>query len=83
MYYSNDLPKSKALKEIRKAAKDVGLTFKETRTRLNGGLLYKLVVRKTNEEVMSNYQFWTAYNDFCSGYLQSWNGQTFNSNREI
>jgi G:T-mismatch repair DNA endonuclease (very short patch repair protein) len=75
--------KAQAGKQIRKAAKDVGLTFKITRTRLNGTPLYELVVRKTGEVVMSNYQFWTAYNDFCSGYIQSWNGQTFNSNREI
>ena len=70
-------PKSEALKEIRATAANVGLTFKQSKTRLNGAYLYKLVVRKTGEEVMSNYQFWTAYNDVCSGYISSWDGDRF------
>jgi len=70
-------PKSEALKEIRAAAASVGLTFKQSNTRLTGAYLYKLVVRKTGEEVMSNYQFSAAYNDCCSGFISSWNGDRF------
>ncbi len=71
--------KTEAMKEIRKAAKDVGLTFKVSNTRFNGAYLYKLIVRKTGEVVMSNYQFSSAYNDFCSGYISSWDGVKFNN----
>ena len=71
------ISKNEALKEIRLAAKKVGLVFKQTNTRLTGAHLYKLEVRKTGEVVMSNYSFWCAYEDTCNGFIASWNGSTF------
>ena len=62
---------------IRKCAKKAGLTFKKSNTRLTGAYLWKLVDRKTGEIVLSNYQFWTAYNDACSGYIESYDGRQF------
>ena len=75
-------PKAEALKEIRRAAKDVGLTFKQSNTRLNGAYLFKLVDRKSGQTVMSNYQFWTAYSDYCSGYLSTYDGNDFKGIRD-
>ena len=66
-----------AEKYIRKCAKKVGLTFKKSDVRLNGALLWKLQTRKTGETVMSNYLFSSAFNDACSGYIESWNGSRF------
>ena len=60
-----------ALKDIRTSARKVGLTFKKSNTTLNGAYLWKLVNRKTGEIVLSNYRFWTAYEDHCSGYIES------------
>lgn len=62
---------------IRRCAKKVGLTFKKSNTRLNGAYLWKLVDRKTGENVMVNYQFSAAFNDACSGYIESWDGNRF------
>lgn len=63
--------KKLALSELRKLAKDFDCTFKESKTRLNGGLLYRLVDRRSGTILIDNYQFWTAYNDLCSGYLSN------------
>ncbi len=52
--------KREALKEIRAAAKSVGLTFKQSSTRLNGAHLWKLVDRKSGESVITNYLFSSA-----------------------
>ena len=68
---------------IRKCAKKVGLTFKMSTTRLNGALLWKLVDRKTGEEVITNYLFSSAFNDACSGYIESYNGIRFNLSAEL
>jgi len=62
---------------IRKCAKKAGLTFKKSNTRLTGAFLWRLVDRKTGEIVMRNYQFWSAYSDACSGYIESYDGKTF------
>lgn len=67
-----NITKQEAAKYIRKCAKNSGLTFKQSNTRLSGAYLFELVNRKNGEIVMSNYQFWTAYNDACSGYIGSW-----------
>lgn len=62
---------------IRKCAKKVGLTFKKSNARLNGAYLWKLEDRKTGEVVLSNYLFSSAFNDACSGYIESWDGSRF------
>ena len=72
MTYTN----AQAIKEIRSTAKASGLTFKQSKTRLNGGLLWQLTDRKTGEVVMDNYQLSSAYNDCCSGYISSYNSKT-------
>lgn len=73
----SELSNKEAISYIRSAAKSVGLTFKQSSTRLNGALLWKLVVRGGGETVMSNYLLSSALNDACRGYIQSWNGQRF------
>lgn len=73
----SNLTNKDAEKYIRKCAKKAGLTFKRSNTRLNGAYLWKLVTRSTGDEVMSNYQFNSAFNDACSGYIESWNGSQF------
>lgn len=71
------LSKVESIKYIRASAKKAGLTFKQSNTRLNGAYLYQLVVRKSGEVVMTNYLFSSAFNDACSGYIESWNGSRF------
>ena len=68
---------SEALKELRAGAANVGLTFKRSNVKLNGVYLWNLVERENGNVLISNYSFWSAYNDFCSGYISSWNGSKF------
>lgn len=67
---------NEALKYIRKIATANGLTFKKTNTSLNGATLWKLEDKVRGDNAMSNYQFWTAYEDACSGYIDSFNTKT-------
>ena len=69
--------KKSALKEIRLAAWIAGLTFRQTKVRFNGTFLNELIVRKTGKVLISNYLFASAYNDACSGYISSWDGNKF------
>lgn len=71
------LSKNESIKYVRKCARNVGLTFKKSTTGFNGAYLYKLTCRKTGETVMSDYLFSSAFNDACSGYIESWNGYSF------
>jgi hypothetical protein len=70
---------SKASQEtyIRKCAKNAGLTFKKSSVRLNGNYLYLLQERKTGKTIMNNYRFSSAFNDACSGFIESWDGSEF------
>lgn len=68
---------SDILSFIRKEAKKVGLTFKRSNVTLNGKPLYMLVTRKTGIVVLDNYQFITAFNDACAGYIANWDGDKF------
>lgn len=71
------MTKKEALSDIRKTAKNVGLVFRQSNTRLNDVYLYELCDRKSGKVIISNYQFSTAYEDSCSGYISSWNGAKF------
>lgn len=66
------LTKREASKEIRAEARKNGLTFKvkENGAKLNGSPLYKFVDRKTGDTLIDNCQFWTAYENCQSGYIQ-------------
>ena len=66
-----------ALKEIRLTAKNNGLTFKQSNTKLNGGYLWRLTDRNSGEIIVDNYCFWSAYNDYQNGFIDSWNGSKF------
>ena len=66
------------IKEIRLAAKNVGLTFKiDARRILNGSVLYEFVERGTGRPVTNLMMLESAFNDVCSGYIASWNGEEF------
>ena len=67
---------NEALKYIRKTATANGLTFKKTNTNLNGAPLWKLEDKVRGDNAMSNCQFWTAYENACNGYIDSFNPKT-------
>ena len=64
------------ISEVRREAKNNGLVFKQSNTRLNGSYLWQLNDRKTGDRVMSNYQLMTAYCDCMSGYIATYNAET-------
>lgn len=66
-----NITKKEALKEISAEAASVGLTFKATNARCNNKQLYKLVIRGSSKALIDNYPLWTAYEDYCSGYLKT------------
>lgn len=72
-----NITKKQALQEIRLECKKVGLVFKQTNVRLGSCVLYKIEVRKTGHIVIENYSFSSAYEDCCSGFLNSWDGLKF------
>ena len=62
------------IKEIRQAAKDVGLTFRvQCGLTINNSPAYEFVIRGTNDRAMCNCTLASAYNNVCSGYISSWN----------
>jgi len=64
---------NETLKEIRKAAREVGLTLKKQNSRINGAQAWKFIDRETGETVMSNCTLSSAYNNVCSGFIRSYN----------
>ena len=64
------------ISEIRRGVKTYGLVFNQSKTRLNGSLLWQLKDKITGEIVMSNYQLLTAYSDYLSGYTSTYNVNT-------
>lgn len=75
----NMLTAKQALKEIRKDAALVGLTFKAQTPalKINGFTSYMFIDRKTGGCVMYNCTLWDSYENVCSGYISSWNGSEF------
>jgi hypothetical protein len=67
---------NEAMKEIRKEARKVGLVFKRKNTRLNGVYLWKFEDARRGDAALDNCQFWTAYENICSGYIGSFNSET-------
>ena len=59
------------MKEMRKIARDNGLTFKPQNMRINNGQAYMFVNRKTGEKILSNCTFWGAYESCMSGAVQT------------
>lgn len=69
------LNQSVAAKEIRKIARNNGLTFKRIPgATLNGAALYRFVRRDNGSVVLDNCQFWTAYENCMSGYIDKLGG---------
>ena len=61
---------AEATKEIRKIAKNNGMTFKKmANIKMNGGSLYMFVNRKTGEKIIWNCTFWSAYENCMSGLV--------------
>jgi hypothetical protein len=61
------------ISEIRRGVKAYGLVFNQSKTRLNGSLLWQLKDRATGEIVIKNYRLLTAYSDYLSGYTLTYN----------
>jgi|GEM_PF-3208763 len=71
------------IKEIRTAARNVGLTFKKMESlTINNSPAYKFVVRGGGEMVLGNCTLSSAYENVCSGYISSWNGERFTQSQE-
>jgi len=73
------LSHSETIKEIRTTARNAGLTFKPMGPiKINGRTAYKFVTRDTGEMVLGNCTLGIAYDNACSGFISSWNGERFN-----
>jgi len=69
---------SEQVSYIKSIAKNVGLTFKRSGSGcVNGISYYSLFERRTSHAVLKNYTVGPAFEDACSGYIESWNGQEF------
>jgi len=64
------------ISDIRRYAKSYGLVFKQSKTRMNGVLLWQLNDRASGDVVISNYRVATAYEDCMSGYMSTYNRST-------
>lgn len=62
---------NETIKEIRAAARKVGLTFKKV------GATYTFYIRGTDDAALSGISLNMAYENVCSGYISSWNGAEF------
>ena len=64
---------NEALKEIRLAAKNVGLTFKKMeRLKISGKSAYKFCDRFTGTIKLSNCTLGGAYENVCSGFISTY-----------
>ena len=62
------------LKDIRANAKKNGLVFKVDNTvSINSLTAYKFTIRESGVTVLWNYTIYTAYEDYCSGFIDSYN----------
>jgi hypothetical protein len=68
---------SEVIKECRKAAKLVGLTFKTQGIRINSRPSYQFTDRVTGDVILSNCTLSGAYENVCSGFISGWNGARF------
>lgn len=60
-----------AAKEIRKIARENGMTFKKQNAYINGQQAYMFTNRRTGEKVITNCTFWSAYENCMNGYVES------------
>ena len=61
---------------VRKEATKVGLTFKQSNTMYNGIKLWKFIDVDSGMTVLSNCTINAAYENFCSGYIASYDRKT-------
>ena len=64
------------IKETRKAATSVGITFRAKNARLNGGRLYCFIDKRRGDIAMDNCTLASAYNNVCSGFIDSFDKET-------
>ena len=65
--------KSEVISEIRACARRNGLTFKvNLYLNINNEPSYMFIDRTTKEIVLTNCTLGSAYNDCCSGYIDSY-----------
>ncbi len=64
---------SDAIKEVRKIAKQNGMTFKTQNSKINGTQAYQFIDRETGIVKGSNFTVWTAYENCMSGYIDTIN----------
>jgi len=62
---------AEAAKEIRAIAKRNGLVFKKQNATINGAQAWMFTDRATGRKVLSYCQFWTAYENCMSGYIDT------------
>ena len=67
---------TEVLKECRRAAKSVGLTFKRSNMNINNSPAYHFIDRASGIVVLENCTLGSAYNNVCSGYIESYNQKT-------
>lgn len=84
----SQISKTVAIVEIRRIARENGLTFKEQfhHVWVDGKRerTYKFIVATRSKRnvtevvVIKDILFWTAYADCMSGYIETWDGSKFN-----
>jgi len=63
---------------IKSAARVVNLTFKENKQMtINNCKSYMFIVRGGGDVVMANCTLSSAFENTCSGYITSWDGEQF------
>ena len=65
----SNITQQEAAKEIRKIAKERGLTFKRQPLQNKSNVLYHFVNRSTHKPVVEDCSFWVAYENCMSGYI--------------
>jgi len=61
---------AEALKDIRKTARDNGMTFKRQK---GSKILFCFVIRGTDKVIEDMYTLWNAYENCMSGYIATIN----------
>lgn len=64
---------AEALSEIRKTAKENGMTFKEQNATINGKKAYKFVDCKSGRILGENFTLWSAYENCLNGFIGTLN----------
>ena len=67
---------SEVILECRSTAKRAGLTFKRSNMNINNSPAYHFADRKTGTVVLENCTLSSAYENCCSGFINSYNSDS-------